>query len=670
MPHLHGLMSLLMAGLCFCENANAVTPLATAREVAAHISRDGESPVPVSIDATVTFVDPGHTIFLADSTGVTFLRAAKDNPIVEPGDRLRIDGETHNGLIIGGIRPLRVQRLFSGPPLEAQPVTPDDLASGRFHYHWVSLTGVGRSVRSDDENSATLRLQSASRIVEVRFDEALLDAASLVDAELRIKGLAAGDINDRRQLVLPYLRVASMADVEVLRKAPEDPFAVTEVALADLQRPEHTMHRVKLRGVALAPPLAGGLFLRADDRSVFVRTDFTTAKAGDEIEALGFVEMGAFSAQLADAQCRVIGSQDAPPPLAAGVKELTEGMDAELVTMQARVLQRMDRESHAELLLQPGPPGLSVTAILRDEAPTSLQVNAQVQVTGLCRVTNTKSGGYRAIPAAYSLWLRGEDDLVLLQPAPWWTTQRLAFGLGGVALLALIGFVWAAILRRQVARQLAVIEAKAQREAITEERQRIAREFHDTLEQELAGLSLRLDAATPRVTDDKARSLLEQQRRLLQRLQTETRDFVWDLRDTSRTDAPLETALRSLIDHLQVNTTIPLEFSFKGQPAKLPALMQHHLLRITREAVNNAIKYAKASTITVELDAQGDLLSLEISDDGRGFNVAAADAMEGHFGIRGMRERARKLGADLRITSDELSGTVVELTLPLHSPGV
>ena len=77
----------------------------------------------------------------------------------------------------------------------------------------------------------------------------------------------------------------------------------------------------------------------------------------------------------------------------------------------------------------------------------------------------------------------------------------------------IIALAWVALLRRQVARQFAVIEGKAQREAIIEERQRIAREFHDTLEQELAGLSLRLDAATPRVEDEKARGLLEQQQK-------------------------------------------------------------------------------------------------------------------------------------------------------------
>jgi signal transduction histidine kinase len=210
-----------------------------------------------------------------------------------------------------------------------------------------------------------------------------------------------------------------------------------------------------------------------------------------------------------------------------------------------------------------------------------------------------------------------------------------------------------------------VIESKAQREAIIEERQRIAREFHDTLEQELAGLSLRLDAATPRVADEKARDLLEQQQKLLQRLQTETRDFVWDLRDTTRQDAPLDDALRSLLDHLRNSTVILLSFHEEGKAPALPALVKHHLLRITREAVHNAIKYSGAKAIDVTLAAVDEQLRFTIADEGRGFDVASTSALNGHFGIRGMKERARKIGADLQVTSSPGKGTRVELVLAL-----
>jgi signal transduction histidine kinase len=341
---------------------------------------------------------------------------------------------------------------------------------------------------------------------------------------------------------------------------------------------------------------------------------------------------------------------------------LTSGTDADLVTVEAHVLQRVDRESSTELLAQAGAVSLSVKS--PGKADADFQPGAQVRVTGLCRVTETKSDSYRAKPVAYNIWMRDRNDLVLLQQVSWWTTQRLAIGLGGVAALALFAFIWAAQLRRQVARQLAVIEGKAQHEAMIEERHRIAREFHDTLEQELAGLSLRLDAAATRVTDEKARSLLEQQRKLLERLQTETRDFVLDLRDPSANEIPTDRALASLLSHLQVTTTIPLKLSVSGTPPSLPPLARNHLLRIAREAVHNAIKYSQSKEIDISLEQSDGSLKLEVTDDGTGFDAAKADTLENRFGIRGMRERAKKIGGLLEIRSEPGKGTQLAFTLP------
>jgi signal transduction histidine kinase len=522
------------------------------------------------------------------------------------------------------------------------------------------MSGVSRSLRREGESAATVLLNVGGKTVELRIDELPPHLDALADAEVRVRGLAAGDINDRRQLVAPYVRLGGIGDLEILKPPPADPFAAPIVPLADLRTDGH---RVKIRGVALNAPIAGGLFVRDGERSVFARTDAAEVKAGDVVEVLGFAEMGVFSMQLSEALCRVVGSQEAPVPLRVTAKELTSGTDAELITVEARVVQRIDRESLTELTAQTGAVNLSI--VLPEKAPADVQAESSVRITGLCRVTGSRSDGYRAKPNACQIWTRTMDDLVVLQRSPWWDSRTLALGLAAVAALAFAAFVWIALLRRQVGRQLSVIEAKAQREAITEERQRIAREFHDTLEQELAGLSLRLDAASARVTDEKARTLLDQQRRLLMRLQTEARDFVWDLRDSSRQDAPLDGALRSLIEHFQVNTTTPLHFQKEGEIPPLPPLVQHHLLRLTREAVNNACKYAQASRIDVTLRKSGDALRLGIVDDGIGFDLSTASALEGHFGLRGMRERAKKLGATLEVLSEPGKGTRIILALPL-----
>jgi signal transduction histidine kinase len=262
------------------------------------------------------------------------------------------------------------------------------------------------------------------------------------------------------------------------------------------------------------------------------------------------------------------------------------------------------------------------------------------------------------------VWLAHAKDLAILKAASWWDMRRLKLTLsvvGGVALMALI---WIGVLRRQINRQLGIIQGKAQREAITEERQRIAREFHDTLEQELAGLTLRLDAAASRVSEDKARTILDQLRRLLTRLQSETRDFVWDLRDPSRTNASLTVALRSLLDHLQASSSATLKLEEpEGAVPTLPPLMQHHLMSIVREAVQNAVKHAKATEVCVSIQKDKDTIKVSVRDNGSGFQVEEADGInEGHFGIQGMKERARKIGGKLEILSQPGEGTRIECT--------
>lgn len=646
--------------------AQAADRLTTAREVAMHrgAPADEELGAEVVLEATVTFRDSSGTVFLQDDTGATFLRPTPRSANLQRGQRIRISGHWFPGLYIGGIIPDAVEVLGTVAPVQPLRASPDDLVSGKFHYQLIEISGVCRSVRLTDENSAVMNLNVGGRVVEVRLDEAPGDFAKWIDARLRVRGLAAGSINDRRQLVLPYVRLQNRSDIELIEPAPSDESAIPLVALADLQKTIKSEHRVKLAGMALAAPLAGGLFVREQDRSVFIQGQgMDGIKAGDLVEAVGFPEMGTFSAQLGDAMCRVVGAGDPPEPLIADEKLLQNGCDADLVTIEARVIQTLERDGAAEWLCQVGP--VSVTAIVPPGAGVPALRDSRVRLTGLCRVTATRSEGYRARPVACALWLREPGDAVLMQKAPWWTPRRLALTLSAVAAVALLALAWIVMLRLQVSRQLAIIEGKAQREAVAEERQRIAREFHDTLEQELAGLSLRLDAATTRVGDPKALALLDQLRKLLSRLQTETRDFVWDLRDASRQSSDLPAAIRSLLDHLQAGTPIPLHFDAAPGMPPLPPLVRHHLLRIVREAVHNAVKYARPGSVRVALDVTGERLALTIADDGIGFDPATVDAMEGHFGIRGMRERAAKVGGVLVIRSTPGQGSRVEFTLAL-----
>ena len=250
----------------------------------------------------------------------------------------------------------------------------------------------------------------------------------------------------------------------------------------------------------------------------------------------------------------------------------------------------------------------------------------------------------------------------------WIKTAELIGGWSTLLLSIAAVLVGIAILRRQVVRQTDALRHRIEAEAALEERQRIAREFHDTLEQELAGVSLRLDALATREIDDKGRSLIAASRSLVSRIQSETRDLISDLRDPAESAGDLAAALagvaaRHASDHgsdVTLEPTAPLP--------TLAAAVVHDLRMIARESVTNALKHGRASRVVLRAVAQGNQLTVEISDNGCGFDPAATTGRRGHFGCSGMRERGRKIGADISWHSAPLQGSTVRVTLPLPSP--
>jgi signal transduction histidine kinase len=667
-------------GLAAChaaaEPTSAPRLLTKADEIAAEVTPADTPPARVVFEGPVSYQDPMRTIFVVDDTGVTFVFGFRaTNPLVQVGDRIRVKGVAHQGVIIGGIRPDRVEVIGRGAPPAAVPVEPRDLATGRYHYHRVAIEGVIRNVAPAGDSAVVLTLRAAGQPVRIEVEapaaEAEAAAERLVDARVRATGLVVGNINDRRQVVEPFIRVKQLADVEVLDSPPADAFAISPTPLDALASQAINDHRVRVRGTAVAGPLAGAVYLRDGDRSVRVRLAATAAsvRPGDLVEAVGFPDMGIYSVELGDALVRVAGAGPAPSARLALAKRRSEldRRDADLVQVEGAVLdvggesRVVVRHGEIDYTIEP-PPGTQVAA-----PPGSL-----VRATGVCRVASIEGDSYRAFPRAYTLLLESPAAFTIVRSAPWWTPQRIlvavAAGLTGLAALAGLVAAWIVLLKRQVRTQLAVIEGNIQAEAVAEERRRIAREFHDSVNQGLAAATLRLDAAAYRLTDERSKAVLDRQRRLLATLQSEAREFIWDLRDPVHADAPLAAALAAQFEFMATPSTTAIEFDLPAvdvdPAADLPPEVRHQIVRIVREAVANAVRHAQASRIAVRL-AAGDRggLTIEIVDDGTGFDVAARAAAEGHFGIRGMQERARRIGGDLGIESGPGSGTRVTLNV-------
>lgn len=213
--------------------------------------------------------------------------------------------------------------------------------------------------------------------------------------------------------------------------------------------------------------------------------------------------------------------------------------------------------------------------------------------------------------------------------------------------------------------QKAVAESRALSQRLLtlqeEERQRIARELHDGVGQALTALQIALELAGRQ--PEAATTHLASARALAEESLAEIRAAVFALRPAGLDgEGGLEAALRGCVERFELGSRTPASFRCEGSLANVPEDAALALLRILQEALTNVSRHAGASEVGVLVRANGDVVRLEVSDDGRG--LPEGDASRG-FGLRGMSERASFLGGALGASGREGEGTTIVVELPL-----
>jgi ligand-binding sensor domain-containing protein len=208
---------------------------------------------------------------------------------------------------------------------------------------------------------------------------------------------------------------------------------------------------------------------------------------------------------------------------------------------------------------------------------------------------------------------------------------------------------------------------RTQFDAVLAERTRIAREIHDNLAQEMLGISVQLEvvARTMPAEATVAKSHLDRVRMLVRHGIAEARRYVWDLRSQALENADLPTALSETARRLTAGTSIDAQVQVGGTFRPLPRPLEDNLLRIGQEAINNAVTHGRPQRILVNLTFDARSVKLSVRDDGRGFAEANAET-NGHFGLVGMRERAKQIGGSLQIITAPGSGTEILVDAPIE----
>lgn len=209
----------------------------------------------------------------------------------------------------------------------------------------------------------------------------------------------------------------------------------------------------------------------------------------------------------------------------------------------------------------------------------------------------------------------------------------------------------------------------AQREfnAVLGERNRIAREIHDTLAQGYVGISVQLEVLAELLRHNKvdaAQKQLDTTRGHVREGLAEARQSIWALRSQDSGEKTLPVLLRRVTEHA-AGHGMETSFAIHGAYRPLPPGVEREILRVAQEAIHNGKKHAGARHLWVQLDYGPAEIALEVRDDGRGF-AAGDEALSppGHYGLTGMRERAATIGGALDVTSEPGAGTAVRLHVP------
>jgi signal transduction histidine kinase len=626
---------------------------------------------PVKLRGIVLDYSSLPTLFIADDTGGIYVKVTGDQPLRQ-GQILEIEGVIDAGKFAPMVIPSSLRTVGEGRLPPPRDVTFQRISSGVEDSQWVRVTGIVRSTGTQVLKRKlkcpvlAVVTEDGGRLNVLVNDERGEPIPSLVDAEVAVTGIAESIYNGKRQLINVRLLAPGTNFIELVHPAPVDTLTAPARPIDSLRQfstEKPSGHRVRVDGIVTLQQPGKCIFIQDKTGSVRVETEQLDSIApGDRVEAIGFPAVYDYTPVLEDAVFHKVGTGPPVLPLDLTAREAqVRNHDADLICVNAQLLNQFRTPDQLILVLQEGDTLFRAQLVKSEAANVKIRDGARLQVTGICLA---QFENYHS-PRAFQMILRSPADLVVLhQPSPW-TASRLRWALGILSSVLLGVGIWVGTLKRQVSIQTRAIREKIEREAVLQERMRIAREFHDSLEQELAGVRMQIEltAATVATAPGTAAASLQMARTMICHSQAEARRSVWELRSQILENTTLPAALSTIAGSLENGA--PIAVNVSGRPGALPMRVESNLLRIAQEAITNAIKHAKPRHITVDLDYQADGARLKIFDDGCGFCVdTAPDRQDGHFGLLGMKERVDKIAGTLRITSFPGKGTRIEVFVP------
>jgi signal transduction histidine kinase len=717
---LFGVLALAGAGACLAAVDLPGEPLTHAASVLSLSGEQAGRRLKVTVTGVVTAAEPdwnGQFFVQDDTAGVFVENIGRPSPAA--GDLIALEGVTHPGAFAPIISAPAWHKLGTAPLPEPKQAPIEDLMTGVEDGQRVEVSGVVRAARVEHARLLLDLVVVGNRLQVHARVPAGVAPDSLIAARVRVRGTAAthyiGALRHMTAVALYVPRLDDFIIVEPERTHPFDEEVTPINSVAQYRRGRRAEQRVHVGGVVTLLGTGGEIFLQ--DGSGGIRVDGAEAgkfAPGDLIEAAGFIEYEGHLPLLRDAVVRPApGAKLAVAPRTVPFREIASGQHhGELITLRGRLLDRSARPATRP----DGGAGEVVTTWLVQGTETTFTIEqpgaaggagaaaaplgSLIEADGVCVSTVDAVGKFTSL----RLLLPPAARLRVLERPSWLTPARLLAGLGVVSAVLVVALAWlrtvakknAALhrvvhelelaqrelqeahdtLEEKVAERSAQLQvemtarkaSELQFKAVLTERTRLARDLHDTLEQTLAGIALRLKTAAKLAARDPGASdeHLQLARNWLHQSQVDLRRSIWDLRSRELEQFDLARALRASAEQLVHGTDIALDFQATGSPQGLPEVVEENVLRIGQEALTNIAKHAGAKRITIRLDFSPRLLRLRLEDDGAGFDQTQTPA-GGHFGLTGMAERAKRLAGSLVIASAPGRGTALTVEIPVES---
>ncbi len=697
-----------------CLAANEARVITSIAEIRGMSREEAAQAVPVRVRGVVTWQDTASrpTFFIHDGQWNMWVDRSTarrrdlwqggDPPVEESmvGALVEVEGVTDPGGYAPCIVPVRFHRVGSQALPEARRVPLERLLSGSEDGQRVEVEGVVQAVSApDDRGDVKVIVMVDGHPCRVASENGWsFNADQFVDARVRVRGALVPLANLRAQVAGLRMVVMGAEDFEIVTPPPHDPFQAHKVPLGRLlpfSAHATPFHRKVTEGVVTFAAPGQFFFMQEGASSVRVQSTSARVMPGDRVEVAGFIDTSHTLAALAGAIVRPLGRTEVPAPAVVAVQRILHptfrgplekvaetDFSGRLVRFPGELLRIERRDTNLPLSLIIASEGCVFPAVIPSgelRMPSEWVAGARLELTGVCELDFLEDASTQSFISisGFRLWLRSAQDIHVISVPSWWTPPRLSLALAGTVSVLCLALAWVLLLRRQVDRQMAIISGKLHREAVNSERNRLARDLHDTLEQQLAGVALHLDGAEDLIRDDPdaASEVVALAGRMLRHTRIEARRSVWDLRSQVLEAHGLGAALEALARSVTTPFGPVVEVSVNGASHPLPLGADFQILRVAQEALANSLKHSGARRIHIDLEMLADSTRLTVHDDGVGFPTSAPvqNPVGAHFGLLGMRERAGRIGASLTIASEPGRGCTITLGLPhfpLPSPNV